>query len=37
MILENVLGGIIIIEFNDDFIIKYVNFGYFLMIGYICE
>lgn len=37
MISENVLGGIIITEFNDDFTIKYANSGYLSMIGYTRE
>lgn len=37
MISENILGGIIITEFNDDFTIKYTNSGYLSMIGYTRE
>ncbi|MCC0714405.1 PAS domain-containing protein [Clostridioides sp. ES-S-0077-01] len=37
MVSENILGGILITEFNEDFTIKYTNSGYLSMIGYTRE
>lgn len=37
MVSENILGGILITEFNEDFTIKYTNSGYLSIIGYTNE
>lgn len=34
MVSENILGGILITDFNEDFTIQYTNAGYLSMIGY---
>ncbi|UDN56588.1 GGDEF domain-containing protein [Clostridioides sp. ES-S-0010-02] len=34
MVSENILGGILITEFDEDFTIQYANSGYLSMIGY---